>query len=206
MKLRTLIAAATLATISLPSQAEFFGTLNGRSANLDLAPNLSVEAAFITGDYGEADYQNIGARINYKASPLLMVYGDFGLTEIGDFDGNGFGIGAYYMVEGLLTTVDFAAKFSFHKASVTARGFNDFDIDTIVAEGLFSGQSGLGANGDIGWYGNIGIHRVKDDGGSETEIGFGGGLIMPLANGEVYGGIDLIDELQFGIGYRHFIN
>ncbi|MBX2837354.1 MAG: hypothetical protein KTR35_10905 [Gammaproteobacteria bacterium] len=212
MKFTKIIAAAALAVLSLPAQAEYLGVMNGRSANLDLAPNLSVEGAFVTGDYGaiEADYQNIGARVNFKASPLLVVFGDFGLAELGDFDGNAFGLGAFYMVEGLFTSVDFAAKVSYHLSSQERTGFQDVDFTVLAVEGLFSGKSGLGANGDIGWYFNAGIHRLSAEAGnnddSETELGFGGGFIVPMASGELYGGVDLVDEMTFGVGYRHFIN
>lgn len=205
MKLRNLLAAAGLAILAMPAQAEYFGTLNGRSANLDTAGNISVEGAFITGDFGAASYQNMVARINYKASPLLVIFGDFGLTEIEDFDGNSFGIGAFYMIEGMTQSVDLAAKFSFHKSSVERNNF-EIDYDAISVEALFSGKDGLGANGDLGWYANIGMHRLSNDSNSETEFGFGGGLTMPLASGELFGGLDLIDEITFGIGYRHFLN
>ena len=79
-------------------------------------------------------------------------------------------------------------------------------------EALISGREPIADNG-LMWYANIGLHRLTADvggafgGGSDTdnEFGFGGGVILPMGVGEVYAGADLIDELQFGVGYRYFL-
>jgi len=40
---------------------------------------------------------------------------------------------------------------------------------------------------------------------TENELGFGGGVVLPVGPGEAYAGVDLIDELQFGLGFRYFV-
>ena len=47
------------------------------------------------------------------------------------------------------------------------------------------------------------ISGESDD--SETELGFGGGIVIPNASGEFYLGIDIIDEMIFGGGFRYFL-
>lgn len=206
----TLSALASVTTmIALPAHAEYFGLASGRTADLGRLPDVSVEAGVMIGDIYDFDYQQIGARINYRIDPLLMVYGDFGLTDIEDADGNTFGVGAFYVMEGIFEGSDFALKGSYHRGSVDEDGF-ETDLDAITVEGLFSGREPFGANDNLRWYANVGIHRLSSDseGGSddsETEFGFGGGVVVPTAQGEFYVGLDLIDEMTFGGGFRYFL-
>ena len=211
---RILLALAPTLLVA-PAQAEFFGMRNGRSADLDRLPKTSVEAGFVTGDFiDEREYLYFGARVNYRATPELMLYVDIGQTEIEfgttDTDGIGFGIGGFYTVEGVFEGSDFALKGSFHRVTVEpSRGTNEVDLDGIVFEAILSGREGIGAGGNLGWYANLGMHRLSGDDGSdddsETEIGFGGGLVIPNDAGEFYLGIDIIDEMIFGGGFRYFL-
>ncbi len=185
--------------VSTVSTAEVGGLLNGRSADLNRLPDTSVELGINLGDYYESDYQYIGARYNYRVNPDLMAYGDIGSVEFGPLDEFGFGIGAYYMLHDLIDTADTAVKFSFHNVG------GDIDVNVIALEGLISGRNGLGSNPDLTWYANIGFNRISGSGQSETDLLFGAGVIMPTQSGEIFGGLDLVDDIQFGIGYRHFL-
>lgn len=194
------------------AHAEYFGLPGGRSADLSRMPDSSVEFGFVTGDipteFDEADYQNIGGRFNYRTASEWMVYFDIGLSEIEDFDGTPFGIGAFYQMDGVFDGADFAIKGSYHTGSFDENN-REIDVDAIAVEGVFSGREPVG-NNNMTWYANLGIHRLKAeaDGGnsdSETEFGFGGGVVIPSDKGELFAGVDLIDEISFGIGYRYFL-
>ena len=199
-------------------QAELLGLMNGRSVDPARLPDTSVEAGVVTGEtLEERDYQYFGARFNYRASPELMLYGDVGQVEVDfgvDFDGTSFGVGGYYVLDGVFQGSDFAVKASYHRASTEAsEASNDIDLDVIVVEAVLSGREGFGAEGNLGWYANIGMHRIgadantgdSDSDDTETELGFGGGIVIPNASGEFYLGVDIIDEMNFGGGFRYFL-
>ncbi len=40
---------------------------------------------------------------------------------------------------------------------------------------------------------------------NDSEIGIGGGVYMPLGPGEIYVGVENIDDMFVGVGYRHFL-
>ena len=82
----------------------------------------------------------------------------------------------------------------------------DGDLTTFSMEVVFSGQPGsIAANPLLTWYANAGVHSFDGGRGSETEIGIGAGLVYPVAVGELYGGIDHIDEFLLGVGFRYFV-
>jgi len=217
--IKRLALAATLATLVASSaHAEYLGPVNGRSANPGSLPELSVEGNFATSDF----YQNIGGRVNYRVSPELVVFGDLGLIELGpgfaDADGLGFGFGAYFYLanQQFLSQMDVGVKGSYHFGSVEFDGvaFNpvtgavtsssqDLDVNNISLEALVSGKEALTAGG-LMWYANAGIQIAGGDGPGDTELLIGGGVYMPVGPGEVFGGVDLIDELTLGVGYRYF--
>jgi len=49
------------------------------------------------------------------------------------------------------------------------------------------------------------MHKFDFIGYDETEFGFGAGLVKAMDFGEVYFGVDLIDELTFGGGFRYHL-
>ena len=221
MTTKRLALVATLAALAAGSaHAEYLGPINGRSADPGTLSPISVEGNFATSDF----YQFIGTRVNYKASPELVLFGDLGLIELGpgfsDADGFGFGLGAFFHLanQQLLPQIDIAVKGSYHFGSVEFEGvgFNpvtldevsedfDFDLSNISLEVLASGKQPLTANG-LGWYANAGIQIAGGDGPDDTEILLGGGVHVPVGPGEAFGGVDIIDELTIGIGYRYFVN
>ncbi|MEE9320025.1 MAG: hypothetical protein V3U76_06225 [Granulosicoccus sp.] len=209
MRWLALSVATGLMLLSYSAQAEFFGLMSGRSADLSKLPDTSVEFGAVLGDLGDADYQYFGLRYNYRIDPGMMVYGDVGQTEIEDGDGLAFGFGFFYVVDGVLENTDLALKGSFHRLKTEESGDSrDDKYQGLAIEAVFSGRSPFGAKKNLNWYANIGMHRISVDFGgsddSETELGFGGGIIVPTDSGQYFAGIDLIDEMIFGAGYRYY--
>lgn len=188
--------------VSGQSFAEYFGMVSGRTANVSASAEKSVEAGFVTGDIAELSYQNLGVRFNGSFSPGTVAYLDIGQSEVDDLDGMVFGLGFIYQLDGILQNNDIAFKGSYHKADLESE-FEIIEGGILSLELLISGQS-MG-NSDLSWYGNVGIHKSDINDSSETEIGFGGGVVKPTSFGEFYAGADLIDELTFGLGIRYFL-
>lgn len=209
MRWLSLSTAAGLVFMSFSAHAEYFGLMGGRSADLSKLPDTSIEPGITVGNFGEADYQYFGLRYNYRVQPGLMLYGDVGQTEIGIADGNNFGAGFFYVMEGIFEGTDFALKGHIHRTTLKRKGYRKLDLNGMGLEGVFSGREPFGANKNIHWYGNVGVHRVSQKQGSasasETEFGFGGGIVIPSKSGQLFAGIDFIDEIIFGAGYRHFL-
>ncbi len=208
MILQKVIPAVLLLFVSTVATAEIGGLLNGRSADLNKLPDSSIELGIDFGEFGGADYRYVGARYNHRINPDLMAFADAGSMEIsipsftifgqsvgGDVDGFSFGVGAFYMLQDMLDTADTAVKASFHMAG------GDIDFNILSLEGIVSGRNGIGSNPDLQWYANGGINSVD----SETEFLLGFGLVLPMQSGQLFGGVDLIDDIHFGIGYRHFM-
>jgi len=189
------------------AQAEFFGLLNGRSGDLRTMPDISIDAGYITGDYGIRGYDMLGARVNYRFVPGMIGYVDFGKSDVGLLDGTTLGVGLYYQLQNLIPGVHSSIKGSIHRASLSGT-FSTFfridqDIDIISAEFLVGGMQPLMDNG-LAWYANAGIHRLDSVGfgGSDTEPGVGAGITLPVGPGVAYFGADFIDEMMFGGGFR----
>jgi hypothetical protein len=203
--LATLLMAATIPGVV---QAEYLGLINGRSANPGNMTDLSVELGLVTGDLGEGDYQNLGARVNFRISPEVVVFGDVGISEFGDTDGTPFGLGALYFLSNqrISDKLDIAGKASYHTGEYEVGSLKG-DVSSLSFEVLISGVEPI-TSGGVGWYGNAGLHRLTVDFGpsdSSTELGFGGGLTFPTARGEAYAGFDYIDEMTLGIGFRYYV-
>jgi len=196
---QVLVAACVLMTPVL-SQAEHLGTTNGRTADFTRLPDLSVEIHFNTGDFSNVDYQNLGLRANYRLSPGILLFGDLGLTELGFRDGTAIGFGAFYGLQGIFENIDAAVKASYHTADYGSRVVG---VDVIALEFLFSGLEPIADNG-LMWYANAGIHRSDFEVDSETDFGLGGGVVLPVSSGEAFVGLDFIDDLVIGVGYRHY--
>lgn len=195
----TMLALAVSALIATPATAEVGGMLNGRSADLNNLPDTSVELGINFGEIGDfdSDYQYIGARYNMRMTPDLMAYADLGSMEIETLDEFSFGLGAYYMLRDVVDTADTAIKFSYHTVG------GDIDSDFISLEGIVSGRNGLGSNPDLQWYSHLGFTRGSTPGDNSTELSIGFGVAHPTQSGEVFAGIEHVDGMVFGIGYRH---
>ena len=215
MKISKTIIALSLIAASTLTHADFFGTLSGRSANPADSPALSVEGSFSFS----SDYENIGARVNYNVNETITVYGDFGLSDIGEPDGNSFGVGLFYYLP-VLEGYDSAVQASFHTASLDTGSF-DTDVTAFGGAFLVTPQTPLNPDTGLNWYANVGLTLLSIDidvpffdgfgigsvsaSDDSTELQIGGGVYMPYGPGTIYGGADLIDEFIVGIGYRYAI-
>ena len=140
------------------------------------------------------------------------------------FDGNALGGGLYYYLPDQTTvaSADVALKFSYHKADLEQdAGGATFKADYtfINAEVLFSGKEPVTESGAL-WYASVGVENLdvdydfELDGGvgfaaenidsSGTRLAAGGGLVLPVSNGMLYGGARLFVELTYGVGFRYF--
>lgn len=209
--LYAIVLLITSTTLSHLAHAEFLGLPNGRSANLTKMADLSIEGGFVTGDLEGADYDHFGARVNYRVTPGLILFGDVGKSDIGnivgvDIDATSLGFGVFYQLQDLITNIDATAKAGYHTAEFGgSRIVGDLELNVLAAELLLSGIEPLSSNG-LGWYANVGIHRFSGDFDSDTELGIGGGLTLPVGPGEAYFGLDHVDETTFGFGFRYNVN
>lgn len=195
--MRKLLVAVLLLTAGV-AQAEYLGLPNGRTPDMSRLPDLSVEAGLVTGNLELADYLGTAARVNYRVNPGLFAFADLGLTEIGNTDGFAVGGGVFYNLGDFLENFDSAAKASFHTGD-----FDGFDLNVMSLELIIGGFDSYIDTG-IHWYANAGLHWL-DAGDSELEIGIGIGLVYPMETGEVFAGLDMVDELTVALGYRHYL-
>lgn len=207
-----LAASATALLISGTSMAEPLGLLNGRSADVSRSPDTSVELGAVFGEFDDVDYTHFGGRFNYKVNPQTVAYFDLGLSELEagrDIDGLAYGLGGFFQMDGVLTNTDFGVHASYHRASLDGSGSsNEFDVNSIMVEALFSGRDAIDQNGNIFWNASLGLNRTGGDGGSDTDLTFSAGVTMATASqsGEFFGGLLYVDDIAFGAGYRHFLN
>ncbi len=196
------LVALTLLVTSQVARAEYLGLLHGRMADVSRMPTLSTDVGIVLGD----DYQLLGVRANYKLTPIFLVYGNLGFGEIGRTDGVPFGLGALYTVENLFSGLDVGVKASYQTGKFEFKRFNISATTSVFAlEMVGSTQSGFGPQSNIDLYGNIGFHYFNSDFLiDDLEFSFGGGAIMPVGPGEVFVGIDFIDDAMFGGGFRLF--
>jgi len=206
IKLKKLAVAVGVALLAInTAHAEFFGLLNGRSANPAGLPALTAEGGINFGD----DYQVFGARVNYRVGEEIVVFGDFGLVDVGILDGTSFGFGAFYHLanQRFLQNFDVAVKGSYHLGTLDVDFFGsnaEADVSNISFEALVSSQQPISENG-MNWYVNGGLNLVDFDFTDSSEILLGGGVYLPFGPGEAYAGIDIVDELTFGAGFRYFV-
>lgn len=211
MKFTRLLVIALLGLFVSPSYADLFGLANGRTVNTENMAGLSVEAGANIG----SDLTIFGARVNYKLSPDLTVFGDLGQADLDPFSGLVFGVGAFYHLRNitLIENTDFGVKASFHTGELELDGctdtvgffgfvddFCDISAQELAIEAHISGDQLSTTN--FAWYGNAGIHILEDS----NEIGFGGGIVGDLGIGQWYGGLDFIDEIAFVGGFRYNLN
>lgn len=206
---------ATIALLSFSSiaGAEPFGLFNGRSANLNRMPTLSIELGVQFGDLSDLNYEHLGARFNYKFNPLTVVYGDLGQTTLGgvtDLDGPAFGAGIYRQIDGLFSTADFAIHVSVHFADLSV-GTQELEGNSLLVEALFSGTESINKAGTMFFNSSLGLARssFSANGGSDdsdTEITFSAGIVIDAQRraGQFYAGTLYLEDFSIGAGYRHF--
>ena len=194
--------------LSLTAQADTLGPLDGRSPDPSQQSEMSVEIGYVSGD----NFSTLAGRLNYQLSPVLSLYGDFGISELGDGDGNAFGVGVRYFLpkQRLVPQLDVGVRASYHLSSIDSSGFSspEADLSELAVAIHFGGKEEFYSNG-LKWYGVVSYNRLSSEqansDASESDLGFGGGVYMPLGPGEAYIGLENIDNMFIGIGYRHFL-
>ncbi len=207
------------------AQAETMGLFVGRSADLSTHSGLSFEVgANLLGD------DVYGVRANYSISDTMVAYADVGLGEAptgfysgyysyysvsrSKADGIYFGGGLFYQLSPFVPDFDFALRGSYHTGDFDTGSnydvaYSEFSVDLIVSLAEELNNSGIQA------YAIVGVERVAsefdgpndgrfifDTSYSDTDMTLGGGMILPLSNGEVYAGLRLLGGFSLGGGYR----
>lgn len=188
-------------------QADTLGPLDGRSPDSRQMSEMSVEVGYLS----EGDFSSFSGRLNYQYTPLLTLYGDFAVVDVGNnTDGTAFGIGArYYLAnQRIMPELDLAVRASYHMGSVDSDASSELDLSELALAVHFGGKEAFYSNG-VKWYGVVSYNHIAADTSfgenSDSEIGIGGGVYMPLGPGEFYIGVENIDEMFVGLGYRHFL-
>lgn len=183
--------------------AEALGLPYGRTANFAEHGRIAIEGGVQLGDW-----DNYIARASYKSSDKLSVYGDLGFSDAGlgfgvDDSGPTIGAGVVFSLGQLVEGIDFAALGSFHLTNT-----DDIDLTDLAFRGTASAPIQL-QDVTASWYASVGLEflsvsvdRCRGCDNDETELAFGGGIIYPVGLGEVYGGIDYVDDFTIGGGFR----
>jgi len=111
LKFLLVICSAFSASVS---QAEYFGSINGRSAHFINQERLSVEASYSNGEFTTADYKQLSIRTNYKYSSKIQLFGDVGQSQLNSANQTSVGFGAFYSLGKSLVGSNSAIKMSFH--------------------------------------------------------------------------------------------
>ncbi|MBX2837353.1 MAG: hypothetical protein KTR35_10900 [Gammaproteobacteria bacterium] len=192
----------------LPSSAlaEYFGLANGFASHSTEQTSVGVELGYSEGDFISLSYRHVGVRVGVSLSSKWNLHADFGSTELGRSKGQAYGLGLLYRTAFRpFNGAPVALKLSYHRAQTSQTGFQDYEPDVVSMESIMGAYSGFLGFEPLGWYTTVGVHRFSDREGSVSELGVGGGLLSPLFSGDIYLGLDFIDELQWGFGYRHYV-
>jgi hypothetical protein len=213
LRFSTRAVSIAVLVFSMSAQADTLGPLDGRSPDPGQISPMSVEVGYVSED----ELTTIAGRFNYQMSPVLSLYGDFGIVEVGQGDGNTFGVGVRYYLpnQRIAPQLDIGVRGSYHVSNVdfsTAFASAESDFTELALAVHVGGKEAFYANG-MKWYGVVSYNRQSADSSlgqissdtTDSDIGFGGGVYMPLGPGEAYVGVEKIDEMYFGIGYRHFL-
>ncbi len=224
--MKNLIAIAVIYfVLAGVTQAETMGLFVGRSADLSTHSGLSFEVgANLLGD------DVYGVRTNYSLSDTMVLYGDIGLGEVSTgfyssyynfynvsrskADGIYFGGGLFYQLTPFVPDFNFALRGSYHTGDFDSGSnydvsYSEFSVDLIVSLAEQLNESRIQA------YAIVGVERVAtefdgpndsrfafDTSYSDTDFTLGGGVILPLSNGEVFAGTRLLGGFSLGGGYR----
>jgi len=194
----------SLFALSFSAQADFLGFLDGRAASPGNAGKMSVEVGYTDSD----DFSTLGGRFNFQFSPTLTLYADYVTQDTEFLEGTGYGAGIRYHLanQKFLSGMDVSLRASFHTVEyedTLGIGINN-EVESMSAAIHIGSQQPV--SGNIKWYGVLSYNTLEADGiEDDSEIGYGGGIYMPFATGQVYLGVEKIDDLIMGVGYRHFL-
>ena len=204
-KLLAPLAAASALLAGTAAQAEVFGIMNGRTAG---APEqeVSVELALQLDD----DLRYIGVRGNYLLQPDMTVFANISQLSFDDnSDADGFEIGGGAFLhlgeQRVAPSIDLALKPAIGIGQVSSGDF-DGTIYNLSGEVLASSAEAISSAG-LNWYANLGLAIFGSSGDfdddTDVEPILGGGITLPAGPGTLYAGIDFIDNIQFGAGFRY---
>lgn len=205
--MKRLILGACLLCLSAASQADVYGLVNGRTADVRSEPQTTAELGISL----EGDLTTLGGQVNFKVSPDSLIYATIANVDADNGgDDLAFGGGVVYQIDqNMLSGVKTAIKGSYHLWDYSSGGFSfdasDFGVELIVSpeeQNLINGAN---------VFAMVGLHRLAADsalagGGtssnSSTELAFGAGVSMGMGAGEAYAAVEFIDELFIGAGFR----
>ncbi|MCB1754398.1 MAG: hypothetical protein KDJ38_02680 [Gammaproteobacteria bacterium] len=204
MKIRVLLSAVIAFLSAGAAHAEYLGLPYGRTANTETHSPMTLEGGIQLGDL-----DNFIARLSLNLNPKLSIYGDLGLTDMdyghgyGSESGLNIGGGFVYGLGELAPEIDFGVLGSIHRVST-----DDFDWTGLAVRGVASGDLPI-QEVAASWYASAGLEYLsvsvdncRGCDADDTELALGGGIIYPIGPGEAFGGLDLVDELTIGGGYR----
>ncbi|MGB0867723.1 MAG: hypothetical protein ACPGSC_14520 [Granulosicoccaceae bacterium] len=202
------IAAASLCFAATGAQADVFGLLNGRTANILSEPQTTVEAGFVSAD----DFTTFGGRLNFKLSPNSLFYGTIANIDADNQEDEiAFGGGVVYqLTQNSRNNFDVAIKGSYHLWSTETFLGRDADFSDFGLELILSPKGQALAQG-VGIYASIGFHKLSSDVDlgifgnaeqSDSEISFGLGATLAAGPGEAYAAFENIEDTYIGFGYR----
>ena len=212
LRFSAFVVLSAVLIFSSSTQAGSLGPLDGRSPDSSQMSTMSIEVGYVS----EGELSSFSGRFNYQFSPLLTVYGDVGLVDVDNGDGGAFGIGVRYYLSNqrIVPQLDLAVRASYHTSTVEfdMTSGSERDLSELSFAVHFGGKEAFYSHG-LKWYGVVSFNQLSAaSSGSvvasdtdNTELGFGGGVYMPLGPGEAYFGMENIDEMFVGIGYRHFL-
>lgn len=208
--MKRFVLGIVLAVGATSAQADIYGLVANRTADVLSAPPTTIAGGISI----EGDITTFAGQFGYKTHQNLVTFGTLGFVDLDGVD-SGISIGGglvYQLAESPLDHYNMAIKGSYHRFSGdTSTGDftgSDFGVEVIaspVDQNVVNG-------GDV--FGFIGLHRLygKATGtgfgttvsasDTETELAIGAGVIVPWSGGELFGTIELIDDVFIGGGYR----
>lgn len=202
-----LVCAAAL-TGSGFAQAEMLSLTTAMSADLSLLDDVNLQAGIKFGDYS-----GLGARALVPVNEQWVAYGGLMRAEIEtgnntEADGMVFGGGALMQLPLNDDRFDALVGASYHFGSPDYdQSGVDLDLSDFAIFSLLSGD----LNEQVRWYGGVGIEfisyeidyrTVADEDDTDTELSLNFGLLTDFGDGEIYGGIEIVDEAMLTLGFR----
>lgn len=201
--MKPFLLGLAIACTALSAKADVYGLLANRTADVYSAPQRSASGGLSL----EGDLTTFAAQFGYKTRDDVLVYGTLGLVDLDGADsGISVGGGLLYQLKGnLIANYNTAIKVSYHRFS-TDTFIGDFTGSDLGFDAVFSPvEQNLFRGGEV--FGFVGLHRLSADfsvfgSDSDFEIALGAGVISPFADGELFGAIEIIDDIFLGGGFR----
>lgn len=207
-KIMTRLVGAAALVCSSFAQAEMLSLTTAMTADLSRLDDINLQAGIKFGDY-----EGLGVRALVPLNEQWVAYGGLMRAEIEtanntEADGMVFGGGALMQLPLNDDRFDALVGASYHFGSPDYdQSGVDLDLSDFAIFSLLSGD----LNEQVRWYGGVGIEFVSyeidyrfaaDEDDTDTELSLNVGLLTDFGGGELYGGIEVIDEAMFTVGFR----